>query len=89
VNATSVCKGCDAPIFWANTEAGKFIPMDPEASLQGNCWIDRYERGIPVVRVADRATGVPPSIALRYISHWATCPNPPARHAREARPVHQ
>lgn len=72
------CRSCKAKIVWAVTEQGKSMPVDAEPVEGGNV----YFVGSPgslVVRVlsdpqptldeqTDSADG------LRYLSHFATCP---------------
>ncbi len=87
MQATSVCRTCDAPIFWGLTINEQFIPMDPEATPDGNCWIACYRNGQPVVLVASAESPVPSYVALRYQSHWASCPRPPERQHQKAHEV--
>jgi len=56
------------------TENGKRMPLDPEATKQGNVWVIRMEEGTPIVGVAAKPADVPQQEALRYVSHFATCP---------------
>lgn len=59
------CRSCGAPILWARTVQGKAIPLDAQRSERGNIEL----RG-------GTAHYVTPDInaELRYISHFATCP---------------
>lgn len=88
MQANGVCRTCDHPIFWGLTEQNRrFIPMDPEATANGNCWIDHYENGVPVINVGSSPAAIPANVALRYLAHWATCPTPPARRNRYSHEV--
>lgn len=60
------CRSCGAEIFWRKTTAGKMIPLDREPVADGNLSV--------VNGVAVSAKDVPES-ALRYVTHFATCPN--------------
>lgn len=67
------CRSCAAPIIWARTEKGKAMPLDAEPDQRGNCWFD--DGGKMRVGGADRPD------RLRYLSHFATCPQA-ATHRR-------
>lgn len=76
MRADGNCRSCDAPIRWAIAmPKGKRMPIDPIAVSDGNVWVDHYEGGTPVVKVALTGGDVPLSIPLRYVSHFVTCPD--------------
>lgn len=84
MNAT--CQSCRAPIRWCVTETGKAIPVDYTPRRDGNLvLVDHGDR--VVASVAPSAlpllAPVTPITAVRYVSHFATCPHA-ARHRRRA-----
>jgi len=38
-------------------------------------WVDRIEGGTPIMRVALSGADVPGNVAIRYVSHFVTCPD--------------
>lgn len=69
------CHGCDAPILWIGTPAGKQMPCNPEPVLY---WAKPKAAGKVVTPNGEviscefegdghLATG------MGYIAHWATC----------------
>lgn len=80
------CRACRAPILWAETRAGKRMPLDPRPTDQGNILLvdtaldaDLYDCKIGQAVVlsepaalAERSTR--PDVSL-YTSHFATCPS--------------
>lgn len=91
----SVCKRCGGEIFWAKTQRGKNMPVDPEMVLGGNLVYDRASR---VVSRVDADKSVP-----RFVAHFDTCialraeqavqeaptPSTPAPEADEAPPLEE
>lgn len=67
------CRSCGAPIKWVLTTTGKNMPLDPIPTVDGNCWVERWDHGVPVVQVTSGF--VPGRIPMRYTSHFASCPN--------------
>jgi hypothetical protein len=66
-----LCRSCKAPVIWAITESGKWMPLDAQSSLSGE-W--RLFGDTP------RAVHVPQErreelAGQLYVAHWATCPN--------------
>jgi hypothetical protein len=75
MRANTKCRSCLAPMRWAVSEAtNKRIPLDPDAVPDGNIYVLRWEEGTPVVIVAATPADVPGGEALRYKTHFATCP---------------
>lgn len=68
------CKACRAPIVWAQTLAGKSMPVDASPAADGNVLLfplaDR--RWLAVVMTKDEAASKSDE---RFKSHFATCPN--------------
>ncbi len=65
-----LCRSCGAPILWARTKGkDKPIPLDPAPTLDGNVYL--LSDGTAVY-VPGPATN---DARLRYISHFATCPD--------------
>ena len=63
------CRSCGADIRWAVTEGGNHIPLDPFPTQEGNMTIiGTTAKGSTVVRVD-------PTGEVRYMSHFATCPD--------------
>ena len=75
MRANGRCKSCQAQIRWAKTVTGKSMPIDPLAADNGNIWVVQFSDGNPIVEVAATPDAVPAAEALRYTSHFATCPN--------------
>lgn len=60
---------CGAPMRWEKTVRGKPIPLDPEPVPDAHLFI--REDGL----VADDRAHPAPEGALRYTTHFATCPD--------------
>ena len=76
MKANSNCRSCGAQVRWCITDVNrKRMPVDPEPVADGNVWIMRMEQGTPIIGVALQGSGVPASEALRYVSHFVTCPD--------------
>jgi hypothetical protein len=70
--APAECRSCHAAIVWAVTEAGRRMPLDVEPDPAGNLAIVEYlADGTPVVAFDAGARAL---LDLRYLSHFATCP---------------
>lgn len=73
------CKSCNAPIRWAQTEAGRAFPLDAQPVLGGNVELttvtNRHGARVEVARVV--ADG-------EWRTHFQTCPQ--ADQHRRARP---
>lgn len=68
----STCKGCNQPIVWAVTSAGKRIPLDPEPDpLKGRVFLKGEEA--TVLRRLDLIRAQIAGEEL-YVPHWASCP---------------
>ena len=76
------CRSCGDPIFWAKTAAGKLIPMDVEATEDGNMvLLEEALAPEPLIIPQDEP---PPVVHMnspkakgkqlrRFVSHFATC----------------
>ena len=80
--SAAVCRSCGAPIWWAHTTAGRLIPVDSEPTPGGNVVATGRQTihdtsGNPVTRPEVRVEepGMFPDDRLRYVAHFATCPN--------------
>lgn len=75
MRANSNCRSCGAPVRWCITDVNrKRMPVDPEPVADGNIWVVRTEQATPIIGVALHTDNVPASEALRYVSHFVTCP---------------
>jgi hypothetical protein len=70
------CRSCDAKILWAQTPAGKPIPLDALPRPDGNLVLVRREgKSVAVgARDADYSRFVGEGAPLR-VAHFVTCPN--------------
>lgn len=57
----SKCRGCGAPIRWAETDAGKRMPLDLKPEKRAVS--EETEDGRSIVRIVDA-----------WVPHWGTCP---------------
>jgi hypothetical protein len=63
----SKCRSCGAPLLWAQTTAGKNMPLDAAPTANGNI---ELRHGLARYVTPDANATTP-----RYTSHFATCPN--------------
>jgi len=87
------CSTCKAPVFFAETEDGKAMPVDRDPVPNGNLEIEHPAdpRDAPRVYVLDAQGGryvegpggsrMRTSPFIRYRSHFATCPDA-AKHRK-------
>lgn len=73
------CRSCGARIFFALTTSGKSMPIDAEPTENGNVVLAEPAEiaaalGTPRVRVVSSKNPAPEG-AVRYVSHFTTCPN--------------
>jgi hypothetical protein len=71
----ATCRSCGAAIWWATTEAGKSIPIDPDPTEGGNVKLVGGTTGDPGIR---QVVVLGPDDARRftgalYVSHFVTC----------------
>lgn len=72
-----LCRTCKAPVVWALTEAGKWMPLDAQSSLVGEWQL--FGDGPRAVHVpAERREQLAGQL---HVTHWATCPDAD-RHRR-------
>lgn len=69
----STCKRCPAQILWVASRGGKAMPLDAEPVPDGNIWLD-HEGFARYLKKGE----VPPEGALRYVSHFSSCPFGPS-----------
>lgn len=78
------CRSCGVAIEWAKTEAGRWIPVDPEPVPGGNLKIDRTEWP-PRAKVISKGEGALQLLleadgeseegeVLGHVSHFVSCP---------------
>jgi len=80
------CRSCKAPIFWAETARGAWIPIDEKPVVDGNLGITLVQDG-RITRAHARAlrqNDLFDSTADRYVSHFATCPDAPQWRREQA-----
>jgi hypothetical protein len=73
----STCSSCGAPIVWAETEAGRPIPLDRAPRTAGNIVqtdLDLFHDPTGPIRVRYLRRDEPHD-GPRYVSHFATCPD--------------
>ena len=63
----SQCSSCGAPIWWAQTDAGRRMPVDPDPVEDGNLRLT-WQSALPCVTVDPTFDGP------RYRSHFVRCP---------------
>lgn len=66
------CSSCGLAITWATTEAGRSMPVDRDASEDGNIIFHRTKPGL--IRVLTKDQLLEPADRPRFKSHFATCP---------------
>lgn len=72
------CTACGAPIVWASTSNGAMMPVDAEATPDGNLLLLSTVDRKWVAIVIGKATREAPQAAPRerHKSHFATCTDP-------------
>jgi hypothetical protein len=69
------CRSCGAEILWAETERGKRMPVDKEPVADGNLGLFYLgDQDEPQIRPLDAAPQLFDT-EVRYVSHFATCPD--------------
>ena len=71
----TTCKSCHAPIFFAQTSKGEFMPIDAEPAENGNVLVTGPDT-CPVAAVVNRgqASGLRAAGYPLYLPHFVTCP---------------
>jgi len=73
MSAPAQCRSCKAPIVWAQTEAGKRIPVDEAPVADGNlALIGTGPGGTTLAAIYDPAKHAGKT---RFVSHFSTCPH--------------
>lgn len=74
----SECRSCGAPIRFARTARGRFLPLDREPSPDGNVLVWRGQASVvragQLAAVQQRARGGDAD-GLLYMPHWQSCPH--------------
>jgi hypothetical protein len=70
---TDECRSCKAAVIWAETEAGKRMPVDAEPSADGNVRL-RERDGLAPLAVVLKVAEVFGKTGLRT-SHFKSCPD--------------
>jgi hypothetical protein len=63
----SNCRSCTAPITWVYTQGGQRTPLDEQPEPAGE-WV-------LIGRTTVRKAQPDDDPKLRFVSHWATCPD--------------
>lgn len=80
------CTGCDAPVRWVTTEAGKAMSLDPLPRPNGSIILVHQGQSRLVAQVVPRVA-LPVVGRPAYQSHFASCPmSDQFRKRRRARP---
>lgn len=80
------CSGCDAPVRWVTTEAGKAMSLDPLPRPNGTIILVHQGQSRLVAQVVPRVA-LPVVGRPAYQSHFASCPmSDQFRRRRRARP---
>lgn len=77
------CGSCGAPVAWARTATGRGLMVDLDPRPDGNLELtvdEHRRRWAAITRKATTTT------TLRYVAHFATCPNAD-QHRRRFRPT--
>jgi hypothetical protein len=75
MRAPPFCRSCGAEISWAETINGKRIPLDRRTRSDGNLVrAGEDSDGTLVVRTL-RQDEDPGPLTLRWVAHFATCPD--------------
>lgn len=80
----SSCGSCGAPVRWCVSEHGKPMPVDHDPVSDGNLrLLPGSPQPVALVR-PQRELLDPGDDGVRYVSHFATCPNS-AEHRKAKR----
>lgn len=76
---TTACRSCKAPVIWARTKGGKYIPLDAKPDAKGNvAVVERTDHdGCVAYDAVMRKVGTTqPTLGFEplYMPHHATCP---------------
>lgn len=73
---TARCGSCHAEVVWVHTRAGERMPINPSPSPLGNLRLDLHGRQIFATVTPDATPDMfdPNDSGVRYLSHFATCP---------------
>jgi hypothetical protein len=64
------CRSCGEEIVWAMTTAGRAVPINNRPKLGGNIELTYTAGAPPVAHVVKPVPG-----KVRFVSHFATCPD--------------
>lgn len=67
---TKRCRSCGAPLAWAKTESGRWMPLDEAPVEDGNIALAREGRDVVALNYEPLSHGGRP----RYQSHYVSCP---------------
>ncbi len=73
----TTCSSCGSPVTWAQTDAGKQMPVDTTPADGGNCRVWRDDWGKVRVHALkqDELQAARAAHEPLHFSHFATCPN--------------
>lgn len=75
----ALCRSCQAPIMWTRTTAGELMPLDLDPVSGGNVVLTGHHVEGKQGGLVPQCKVEPPTLSLfdeavRYVSHFATCP---------------
>jgi hypothetical protein len=81
---TARCGSCQQEIRWVTTENGRYMPLDPQPTKDGN--VVKVASDAPNEALAHvlRKDEEPPVGTQRFTAHWVTCPNADKHRKRKA-----
>jgi len=73
------CRSCGDDIFWARTEYGQWMPLNPEPTVEGSVVIlpgsdDEIAR-VETKEEKTRRLASEPAVRFAFVPHWVTCPD--------------
>lgn len=75
-NVLESCTTCKAGIIWAETNGGKWIPVDHAPTVRGNIVLQKPDDPRdPVIAIVLSKKRPRQMGELVYVSHFVTCPN--------------
>lgn len=70
----SICRSCQADVYWMRSDKGKNAPIDARPSADGNCTLDFTFKTFRVLSGDALDLARTNGVEL-FKNHFATCPN--------------